>query len=253
MIHPMTPRARKRIWVAASAIIAVLAWSLAARLVGREVILPAPETALSYLAGMLLEGETWTAVGWTMGRLALSFSMNIAAALVLGTAAGFAERLEYVLTPVLTVMKSVPTMGVILLSLIWFGSGAAVLFVCTLIVFPVLYGAVLTGIKHLDRKLIEMHRVFRIPWTKALRRFVLPSLTPHLIAGVMSGLGLSMKVIIAAEVLAQPKAGIGTMFQIERARLNTAGVFAWSLLVILLTSGMDLVFSLARKRWGDRS
>ncbi|MCD6342953.1 MAG: hypothetical protein J7L76_04140 [Spirochaetaceae bacterium] len=68
----------------------------------------------------------------------------------------------------------------------------------------------------------------------------------------MSGLGLSMKVIIAAEVLSQPKTGIGTMFQIERARLNTTGVFAWSLLVILLTAGMDVLFSVVKKHYGKR-
>jgi NitT/TauT family transport system permease protein len=252
MIHLMTPRARKRTWVTASAVAAVLIWSLASRLVGREIILPAPEVALAYLWKMLAEEKTWAAVGRTMGRLAFSFSMNIAASLALGTLAGFFERIEYVLSPVIAVMKSVPTMGVILLSLIWFGSGKAVLFVCTLIVFPVLYGAVLTGIRHLDADLLEMHRVFRIKWTKTLRHFVLPSLRPHLIAGVMSGLGLSMKVIIAAEVLAQPKIGIGTMFQIERARLNTAGVFAWSLLVIFLTAFMDLLFSFFKKRYGRR-
>ncbi len=244
----MNSPVRKRTWIVSSAAAAVLIWSLASRIVGREILLPSPELTVMYLFHMFLSGETWMAVGLTLIRVILAFAMNIVVSLALGIAAGFFERAEYALTPVLTVMKSVPTMGIILLSLIWFKSGAAVLFVCSLIIFPVLYSSVLTGIKNLDVGLLEMHRVFRIRRTRMLRHFIVPSLRPHFIAGMMSGLGLAMKVVIAAEVLAQPKIGIGTMFQIERARLNTTGVFAWSLLVIILTAFTDLLFSTLKKR-----
>ncbi|MCK5250952.1 MAG: ABC transporter permease subunit [Spirochaetaceae bacterium] len=248
----MISTSRKRLWVAGSSLLAVLIWKLASRIVAREIILPSPESTVAYLAGLLGEGETWIAVGSTLRRVLFSFLMNIMFALASGVVSGFSSRIYYALKPVITVMKAVPTMGVILLSLIWFNSETAVVFVCTLIVFPVLYSSVVTGIRHLDEGLLEMHRVFRIRWPRTLIRFVFPSLRPYLIAGVMSGLGLSMKVIIAAEVLSQPKTGIGTMFQIERARLNTTGVFAWSLLVIILTAGLDVLFAVLRKRYGEK-
>ena len=248
----MTSTSRKRTWIAASSLFGLVLWGVAAALVDREIILPAPWAVLRYVGGLLAAAMTWRAVGATLLRVLLSFLMNIAASLILGTAAGFSDRFRFTLDPLITVMKAVPTMGVILLSLIWFDSETAVLFVCTLIVFPVLYSAVLEGIRGLDDGLREMHRVFRIPLGKTLRRFVLPSLRPFLVAGVTAGLGLSMKVIVAAEVLSQPGTGIGTMFQVERARLNTVGVFAWSVIVILLTAGLDAAFAALRRRFGER-
>ncbi len=242
----------KRFWLTISSLFGVLLWKVVSSFVAREIILPSPEAVVVYLIGMIRELSTWVAVGATLRRVLFSFLMNMFFALAAGVVSGFSHRFYYILKPLITVMKAVPTMGVILLSLIWFNSETAVVFVCTLIVFPLLYSSVVTGIHSLDKGLLEMHQVFRIPRYKMLTRFVLPSLRPYLVAGVMSGLGLSMKVIIAAEVLSQPKYGIGTMFQVERARLNTTGVFAWSLLVILLTAGMDILFAQLRKRYGAK-
>ncbi len=242
----------KRLWVTGSSLLAVLIWKITSALVAKEIILPSPEATVVYLAGLLGEGATWAALGSTLRRVLFSFLMNMVFALATGVASGFSSAVYYSLKPLITVMKAVPTMGVILLSLIWFNSETAVVFVCTLIVFPLLYTSVVTGIRHLDKDLLEMHQVFGISWPKTLFRFVLPSLRPYLISGVTSGLGLSMKVIVAAEVLSQPRTGIGTMFQIERARLNTTGVFAWSLLVIFLTAGLDILFAALRKYYGAK-
>ena len=238
----------KRIWISASALVFLAVWAAVSLLVDREIILPTPWATLGYIGGLLAEPAALAAIAATRLRVILSFSINIAASLILGTASGFFPKLAWSLDPVIRVMKSVPTMGVILLSLIWFSSETAVLFVCTLIVFPVLYSAVTEGIVNLDRGLMEMHRVFRIPAGRTLGRFVLPSLRPFLVAGITSGLGLSMKVIVAAEVLSQPGRGIGTMFQVERASLNTVGVFAWSVIVILLTALVDGLLSALRRR-----
>jgi NitT/TauT family transport system permease protein len=60
-------------------------------------------------------------------------------------------------------------------------------------------------------------------------------------------LGLNVKVMIAAEVLSQPARGIGTMFQIERARLNTPGVFAWCAIVVGIAATLDSILAVATR------
>lgn len=243
---------RRLFWVILSSLTVLAIWTIVARILAREIILPTPGATVVYLIEMLRKKQTWLALGATVSRALFSFLLNVIAALLTGVISGFVSRIAFVLEPIIAVMKSLPTMGVILLSLIWFKSNTAVIFVCTLIVFPVLYTAVLTGIRHLDSRLMEMHQVFRISWIRTLRHFILPSLRPHLISGMMAGTGLTMKVAVAAEVLSQPAMGIGTILQIERARLNTAGVFSWSLLVILLTVGIDLFFSILRKHMDNQ-
>ncbi len=240
----------KKRWIWASALLALAIWKIASLIVRQPIILPSPDETLVYSLRLLFLSSTWLAILATLRRVLFSLLLNIVFAVIGGIAAGIWSPVYYLASPIVSVMKSVPTMGVILLSLIWFNSETATIFVCTLIVFPILYSAVVSGIRNLDPKLSGMHQVFRISFPKTLRHFYLPSIRPFLMSGLMAGLGLSMKVLIAAEVLSQPQKGIGTMFQIERARLNTVGVFAWSLVVILITSLLDFLLAAAKNKFG---
>ncbi|MCK5737247.1 MAG: hypothetical protein KAH21_12255, partial [Spirochaetaceae bacterium] len=112
----------KRLWVTASSLLGILMWSIASRIVNREILLPSPMATLAYLTGMLQEVSTWIAVGATLRRVLFAFFMNMVLALIAGVASGFSSRVYYALKPLETVVKAVPTMGVILLSLIWFNS-----------------------------------------------------------------------------------------------------------------------------------
>ena len=207
--------APRSLWLFISSLTVLAVWAIAAKILAKEIILPTPWVTALYIVEILGEKQTWLALGSTVSRALFSFSLNIILALVIGVISGFVNRIAYILEPIIAVMKAWPTMGVILLSLIWFKSNTAVVFVCTLIVFPVLYAAVLTGIRHLDSKLMEMHQIFRIPWMRTLRHFILPSLRPHLISGMMAGTGLTMKVVVAAEVLSQPAMGIDQCFRLN--------------------------------------
>ncbi len=144
--------------------------------------------------------------------------------------------------PIETISRSVPTMGVILLAIIWLGSEGTPVFVSLLIIFPILYRSLVEGMHSIDIKMVLFHRIHGVPFLKRLRCFYLPSILPFLRAGSVTSLGLCFKVIIAAEVLSQPQYGIGTVFQIERARLNTAGVMALCILLIALAALFESVF-----------
>jgi len=247
---PVTISTSNRRWFLwGSVLLILLIWKIASAVIGRAIILPSPDATLRYALVLLRDREVWTALAWTLRRTMISFAINLLAAGALGMASGFSPGMRLFLTPLVTVLKAVPTMGVILLSLIWFSSEAAAVFVSSLIVFPILYQAVVGGVEAVDPQLKEMNRIFRIPRLRRFFHFYLPSLKPSVLTGIVSALGLSIKVMISAEVLSQPDNGIGTMFQIERARLNTEGVFAWSLLVILMTAGLDKLLSLLERKY----
>ena len=127
-------------------------------------------------------------------------------------------------------------MGVILLSLIWLDSELTPIFVTSLIVFPILYRSVVDGIRNIDKKLVDFHKVHQIHFRKQLKYFYIPSMFPFLKTGTINSLGLGFKVMITAEVLSQPERAIGTIFQIERAQLNTAAVIAWCVFMIAVSS-----------------
>ena len=104
----MISTSRKRLWVAGSSLLAVFVWKMASVIVARELILPSPEATVLYLLELLSQAPAWIAIGSTLRRVLFSFMMNIVLSLITGIASGFSSRIDYLLKPVITVMKAVP-------------------------------------------------------------------------------------------------------------------------------------------------
>lgn len=198
---------------------------------------------------ILTDGQFVIRVINTMGRVVLSFLLSFIAGLLFGALAGFFEPAYYLMKPLVLIQKSVPTMAVILLALIWLNSELAPMLVGILIIFPMIYSTVAEGILNLNPKLLEMADVYHFNKKKRLRHLYLPAISSSLWAVSSVALGLNIKIIIAAEVLSQPKAAMGTAFQIEKMSLNTAGVFAWAIIAIGIAGLFDWLLDLLRKKF----
>ncbi len=231
-------------WCIFSVIFFLLLWEILAQFIRQEIIVPTIGQTLHQLWTIVTADYFFQAVGATIARVGMTFFIDLGAALVLGCLAGLSLKVEQTIKPLEIAMRAVPTMGVILLSLIWLESETAPVFVCSLIIFPILYRSVVEGIRNIDPQLREMHDIYEIPLRKRIRGFYFPSVKPFLSNGIKAAMGLNVKVMIAAEVLSQPNVAIGTYFQIERARLNTAGVLAWSLIVIALAAVFEHAMNL---------
>ena len=102
-----------------------------------------------------------------------------------------------------------------------------------MVVLPILYTATLTGLGQTDSKLLEMCRVFRVPFPGRVRAVYLPSLMPYLTSSADSALGLAVKSGVAAEVIGVPDFSIGSRLYTAKIYLGTADLFAWTLVIIL--------------------
>ena len=71
-----------------------------------------------------------------------------------------------------------------------------------------------------------------------------------------SALGINMKMVIAGEVLSQPRYAIGSNLQLQKTYLNTAGVFAWIIIILLISRLFKYIMEkldglLKLKEWRD--
>ncbi len=229
---------RKRArWIKAVAILSLLLiWEIAARLVGSAIIIPTPENTLLKLAQLLQTGGFWDAVGATIARGLLGFLVSLFTGVIVGVAAGASSIVRSGVSPVLTVLRATPVMSVILLALIWFQSDWVPVFVAFLMVFPILCGNMIEGVRNVDRGLLKMTSIYGIRRRRVIFGVYLPSALPYLMAAMTSAVGITWKVVIAAEVLSQPLHAVGTGLQLSKYRLDTAAVFAWTFVAIALTA-----------------
>ena len=227
---------KSRAIFAASALILVLVWKLISLLIGADIILPSPESVFKALFLLLSEENFYNSVLSTLRRGVTGFFLSALTALIIGIAAGENRFVYSLLKPLLTVIKTVPVLSIVLLAIIWLNTENVPVFVCFLVVFPVISANVIEGIKDVDPRLLEMAKIYRVTKTRVIFQIYLPSLIPYLLAGLSTAAGVTWKAVIAAEVLSMPRSAIGTGMQFAQIQLNTADLFAWTIVAILISS-----------------
>lgn len=229
-----------------STLLILLIWQIAASLVDREMIIPAPAATLTEMLRIISAPDFIVIIGNTVKRALLGFLLALFAGIGLGVPAGYSKAFYNFLKPLVLINRAVPTMAIILLALIWLDSERAPVLVGFVVIFPILYESIVQGIRNVDGKLIEMMDLYNIKGFSRFKDLYLPSLATYLQSGMIAAMGLNLKIIVAAEVLSQPALSIGTSFQIERVYLNTAGVFAWAFITIILAAILESSLELVK-------
>ena len=210
-------------------------WQGIAMLVSKPVLFASPVQTVKALLAQLPKRSFWQSAISSLLRIAAGFFLAFLLGLLIGAAAWRWAPLRSLLSPLLTFMKSVPVASFVILTLVWFGSEWLVIIVSAIIVFPLIYFAMLNGLAAADRGLLEMARVFRIHPVRTALHIYRPAVMPYLLGACHSALGMSWKAGIAAEVIGTPLHSIGAQLYDAKLYMNTAELFAWTAVVIFLS------------------
>lgn len=214
-------------------------WAAMAMAVDNPLLLVGPVPTAKALAIRLPEAEFWSTIFISMLRIGLGFVSGLALGLLLaGISAGVAF-MEDLLKPVMTLLKAIPIASFAVLFLIWWGSSFLSVAVSFLVVLPNVYINTLEGIKSCDKKQLEMARVFRMSFRNRFFYIYIPALKPFLDSCLKLSLGMCWKSGVAAEVIGIPGFSIGERLYMAKISLDTAGVFAWTAVIILLSSSFE--------------
>ncbi|HHT83396.1 MAG: ABC transporter permease [Christensenellales bacterium] len=227
-------------------------WLIAAEIIKIEVILPHPAQAFKQLLLLVKTMDFWTAIGHTLLRTFISFFISMSLALLLAALSSLFKPVYFLLSPLVIISRAVPTMSVILLSLIWFTSDITPMFIAFLIVFPMLYAGFYSAINNIDKDLIEMSKLYKVSKRIIVTKFYIPYIMPSFFDSVRSAISLNVKLIIAAEVLSQTRHSMGVMMQISKQYLDTASLIAWTIAAIVLSYLLEIAVAVLKKlcvRW----
>ena len=111
-----------------------------------------------------------------------------------------------------------------------------------IVVFPVLYLNTLAGLSGVDRQLLEMAEVFRIPLPEKLRYIILPQIATHLRGAFALALGMSWKSGAAAEVIGQPLRSVGNGLYRAKVLLDTGSLIAWTVVIVFMSGAFEKLF-----------
>ena len=226
-------------------------WQGAATALDQKLLLASPLDVLARLAVIWMEPGFGQSVWFSFIRIVGGFTLALVLGIILAIAAGKFPVLETLFWPLFTAIKSVPVASFIIISLIWLSSSQLSVFISFLMVLPIIYTNVLQGIHSTDPKMTEMADIFRIPWNRRLVYIWLPQIRPYLMSACTTSLGMSWKAGVAAEIIGIPDGSIGEMLYHAKAYLNTVDLFAWTVVIVVVSIGFEKLF-LALLRLGFR-
>ena len=230
----------------------VAVWWLAALAIGTELVLPSPAAVVKECGEMLASGSFWKSIGMSTLRALWAFALSLVLALVLGISAGYREGVARFLSPLVTLLRSVPTISVIFLVLVMLPSGQVPVLIGFLVVFPLLYEGTKEGCRSVDPDLVALSEVYRVPVSERIRKCYLPAMLPSLFSVCRSAIGLTLKVVIAAEAIAATGMSLGRLMNSAKVRLESGQLLAYTLAAIAVSFLLEGLVLLIRKlslRW----
>jgi NitT/TauT family transport system permease protein len=216
----------------------LVGWQLLSLFVD-PVYVASPAATARALARLAWGSTLWVQLLITLERLVIGLAVGAAAGWVLGLAAGLNGHVRAFLEPLRWVGMTMPVVVIAGLALLWFGVGGfTVMFVVALVVLPTMFVNTVEGLLAIDRKLVEMGRVYRFPRRLLLREVYVPGIASPSIAGLTLATGIGVRAVVLAEVLGAAS-GIGHGFARASSLLQSEVVFAWILVLLALMAVIE--------------
>ncbi|GGF51369.1 ABC transporter permease [Azorhizobium oxalatiphilum] len=185
----------------------------------------------------------WVRAGTLQHNLLITFKETIAGFLMGATAgvlaacvAGASDTIRRTIDPFVTAIYGLPKVALAPLFIMWFGIGMAPKIVLAAVsVFFLVFFSTLSGVREVDRKMVDALRTMGADRLRIQRCVILPAAMPWIFTGLKLGLPYGFVGAVAAEMMAS-NAGIGFLTQNAAGQLDTAGVFAALFALMVVTS-----------------
>jgi sulfonate transport system permease protein len=211
-------------------------------------LLPPPSEVLRTLANLAEQGLLGHVFAST-ARVLIGFGLGAALALLAGTSVGLSPRVARMLDPTVQALRAIPSLAWVPLLLLWLGidEWPKIALIAIGGFFPV-YMGVVSGLRDVDRKLVEVARLASLTNFQLVRRVLLPAALPAIMTGLRNGLSLAWMFMVAAELIAATR-GLGYLLTDGRETGRADIVLAAILLLALLGKLTDSAMQVFENRW----
>jgi sulfonate transport system permease protein len=217
-------------------------------------LMPPPSRIWQEFEELARNGELWRHMGATLLRVAVGFVAGTVAGTLFGALAGYSSLTRKLIDPTVQGLRAVPSIAWIPLFILWLGifETSKVALIAVGVFFPVYLG-VMAAILSVDRKIVEVGRVFRLSGFAMVRRILLPAVLPAYVVSLRAGLGLGWMFVIAAEFMGASE-GLGYLLidgqQLGKPAEIVAALLAFAVLG-KLTDALVAAAAAPFLRWED--
>ncbi len=235
---------RRYAWVRqiAALVLALAAWEALSRAgLLNPLYAPAPSRIAAALLELFADGSIWSHLEATFGAALGGLALGIAVGALLGAAAALVPLVAELLEPVMMLLNAVPRVVLAPLFVVWLGVGLASKVALAFVLVAVLiFFTVFTGIRQVDRRLIERITTLGGGRNALLRHVYLPSVTSWVLGNLKVAVGFAFTGAVVGEFVAATR-GLGYLLSFAQSTYNSALMLA---IVLLIMAFVLVLFAL---------
>ena len=236
-----------------------LVWVIAYYAVKNEFLFPSVGDTFVSMGRLLFTGGAvarafWRALGATLLRALLAFLISLVCGVGLAALAVSFRGVRAFLAPIVSFLRTLPTLAIVLMLILWTSPSLAPVFVCVLVLLPAVYAAALTSFSDAVARFGDFAKVYKIGRAKRIFSLYLPLSLPALFTEGGAILSMGLKITVSGEVLAATFQSLGGMMQEAQIYLEIPRLFALTLLTVLLGFLLESGCALLRKllvKWDE--
>ena len=243
-----TTRVRRYISNVLTAVFWIVVWQVFALIVDQQLFLASPISVIVTLAALVTQSAFYAAVVNTFLHITTGFLCAFLIGIGFAALSAKVRVIKKLLLPLMTMINSTPVASFTILALILVGSKHISALMAFIMVMPIIYTNTLSGIQQIKKPMFEAAEIFGMPRAERLRYIYLPETLPYVLSSSSVGLGISWKAGVAAEVIGIASKTIGGKLYDAKNLLNTSELFAYTLVIILISLAFEKLFVALLKR-----
>ena len=233
-----TSSTSKFLTACAGTVLMLILWHIVS-LKTHAIVLASPADTFRAVVRLAGTGRFWSQIWASFQRIVAGIALGGLAGFSLGIVAGLFCRVRYVLEPLRWLLMSVPAVVVVVIAMLWFGMGSAmVVFITALLLSPIVYVNTVRGFGMVDGDIIEMARVYRFPRRLTIRHVYIPAITGQVASSLVVATGIGVRIVILAEVMGASE-GIGHALSLSRSTLDIPDLYAWVAVCIAIVGFIE--------------
>jgi sulfonate transport system permease protein len=209
---------------------------------------PSPYAISQTVYELFESGELINSILVSLTRVALGSVIGISIGITLALIAGLSRRGEDAVDATVQMLRTLPFLGLVPLFILWFGIGEApkVALVIVGTAFP-MYMTLFSGIRGVDKKLIEAGRTLGLSPSEMIVHIILPGSLPSALVGLRYAIGVALLSLVVSEQV-NADSGIGYLIMSARDIFRTDIIFVGLLVYAMLGLGADQIVRILERR-----
>lgn len=213
----------------------LIIWQIVAICVNNSIFFASPVAVCKSLVSLMHTKNYYFSIFNSLVRILAGFTASFIIGFIFAFLAYEIEIIKDFIYPLILLLRSVPVAAVVVIISMVAGSDMLSFYVTFMVSFPLVYQNIIEGLTKQDKKMLELAKVYRLNFLSRFINIYLPNVYSHISGAIKTGLGMSFKSGVAAEIIVMTKDSIGLGIYNSKIYLDTKEVLAWTLSVVIIS------------------